>query len=137
MSGRLRAYLAYVSRLPSTDTTTTFEIRLIKLYVRILRFLDQVTVTFQKGSVKRWWDVVWKDSEIDGFEQDCNTLTMQVALDALPEEFRAAVLLCDVEQMDYLEIAETLHLPIGTVRSRIHRGRQQMRKTLEQFGWKP
>jgi RNA polymerase sigma-70 factor, ECF subfamily len=61
---------------------------------------------------------------------------MQVALDALPEEFRAAVLLCDVEQMDYQEIAETLHLPIGTVRSRIHRGRQQMRKTLEQFGWK-
>jgi RNA polymerase sigma-70 factor (ECF subfamily) len=62
---------------------------------------------------------------------------MQKALDGLPEEFRAVVLLCDVEQMDYQEIADTLHLPIGTVRSRIHRGRQQMRKTLEGLGWKP
>lgn len=63
--------------------------------------------------------------------------TMQQALDALPEEFRAVVLLCDVEQMDYQEIAETLGLPVGTVRSRIHRGRHQMRKTLEGLGWKP
>jgi len=62
---------------------------------------------------------------------------MQKALDALPEEFRAVVLLCDVEQMDYQEIADTLHLPIGTVRSRIHRGRHQMRKTLEKLGWRP
>lgn len=61
---------------------------------------------------------------------------MQRALDALPEDFRAAILLCDVEQMDYLEIAETLQIPVGTVRSRIHRGRSQMRKTLEEFNWR-
>ncbi|BDI28291.1 RNA polymerase sigma factor SigE [Capsulimonas corticalis] len=60
---------------------------------------------------------------------------MQKALDALPEEYRAAVLLCDVEQMPYSEIAEMLKLPIGTVRSRIHRGRTAMRKTLESLGW--
>jgi RNA polymerase sigma-70 factor, ECF subfamily len=60
---------------------------------------------------------------------------MQKALDALSEEFRAVVLLSDVEQMDYQEIAETLALPIGTVRSRIHRGRHQMRKMLEKSGW--
>jgi len=62
---------------------------------------------------------------------------VQKALDALPEEFRAAILLCDVEQMDYQEIADTLNVPIGTVRSRIHRGRHQMRKMLEKAGWQP
>ncbi|MEO7717003.1 MAG: sigma-70 family RNA polymerase sigma factor [Capsulimonas sp.] len=60
---------------------------------------------------------------------------MQTALDGLPEDYRAAVLLCDVEQMPYSEIAEMLGLPIGTVRSRIHRGRTAMRKTLESLGW--
>ncbi len=59
---------------------------------------------------------------------------MQEALDALPEDFRAAILLCDVEQMDYQEIADTLQIPVGTVRSRIHRGRSQMRKTLAEYG---
>jgi len=61
---------------------------------------------------------------------------LQKALDALPEDFRAVILLCDVEQMDYQVIAATLRIPVGTVRSRIHRGRQQMRKTMEQMGWR-
>lgn len=61
---------------------------------------------------------------------------LQTALDALPENFRAPILLCDVEQMDYQEIAQVLNLPIGTVRSRIHRGRGQMRATLARLGWR-
>ena len=61
---------------------------------------------------------------------------MQRALDALPEDFRAVILLCDVEQMDYLDIAATLQIPVGTVRSRIHRGRSQMRKTLDECCWR-
>jgi RNA polymerase sigma-70 factor (ECF subfamily) len=59
---------------------------------------------------------------------------IQVALDLLPPEFRAALLLCDVEQMEYQEIAQMLQLPIGTVRSRIHRARAQMRSALEKSG---
>lgn len=61
---------------------------------------------------------------------------LQKALDALSDEFRAVILLCDVEQMDYQEIADTLHIPLGTVRSRVHRARQQMRKTMESLGWR-
>jgi len=61
---------------------------------------------------------------------------LQQALDDLPEEFRAAILLCDVEQMAYQEIAVALNIPVGTVRSRISRGRAQMRKTLESLGCK-
>ncbi len=61
---------------------------------------------------------------------------MEQALAALPEDFRAVLLLCDVEGMEYGEIAQTLSLPIGTVRSRIHRARTQMRGHLERLGWR-
>lgn len=52
------------------------------------------------------------------------------ALAALPEEFRAAVVLCDVEGLSYDEIAAVLAIKSGTVRSRIHRGRRLLRKAL-------
>jgi RNA polymerase sigma factor (sigma-70 family) len=52
------------------------------------------------------------------------------ALAALPPEFRAAVVLCDIEGLSYEEIAATLGVKLGTVRSRIHRGRSQLRAAL-------
>ncbi len=52
------------------------------------------------------------------------------ALSALPPEFRAAVVLCDIEGLSYEEIASVLDIKIGTVRSRIHRGRAQLRAAL-------
>jgi RNA polymerase sigma-70 factor (ECF subfamily) len=55
---------------------------------------------------------------------------VQDALRTLPEEYRAAVVLCDVVGLTYEEIAESLSVPIGTVRSRIHRGRSQLREVL-------
>ena len=55
---------------------------------------------------------------------------VQRALDALPPEFRAAVVLCDIEGLTYEEIAATLGVKLGTVRSRIHRGRSQLRTAL-------
>lgn len=56
---------------------------------------------------------------------------LQKALAALPEAFRIAVLLCDVEGRSYEEIAEIMGSSIGTVRSRIHRGRLQLRRAME------
>ena len=56
---------------------------------------------------------------------------MQAALKALPPEYRAAVVLCDIEGFSYEEIAATLGVKLGTVRSRIHRGRAQLRSALE------
>src|SRR5437764_6847159 len=56
--------------------------------------------------------------------------TLQTALSALPEAFRAAVLLCDVEGKTYEEIAQIMGSSIGTVRSRIHRGRTLLRRTM-------
>lgn len=52
------------------------------------------------------------------------------ALAALPPEFRAAVVLCDIEGLTYEEISAVLDVKIGTVRSRIHRGRSQLRSAL-------
>jgi RNA polymerase sigma-70 factor (ECF subfamily) len=52
------------------------------------------------------------------------------ALDALPEQFRMAVWLADVEGFSYKEIAEILDVPIGTVMSRLHRGRKSLQKAL-------
>ncbi len=59
---------------------------------------------------------------------------LQEALDELPPEFRAAVVLCDVEGLSYEEIGATLGVKMGTVRSRIHRGRQALRASLENKG---
>ncbi len=56
---------------------------------------------------------------------------IQVALADLPPEYRAAVILCDIEGLSYEEIADVLGVKLGTVRSRIHRGRAQLRLALE------
>ncbi|MBC7680219.1 MAG: RNA polymerase sigma factor SigE [Pseudorhodobacter sp.] len=65
---------------------------------------------------------VYDDTHFDG--------DVQAALDALPPDLRAAVVLCDLEGLSYDEIAVTLVIKIGTVRSRIHRGRTQLRAAL-------
>ncbi len=56
------------------------------------------------------------------------------AIEELPENFRMAVLLADVEGFSYKEIAEILDIPIGTVMSRLHRGRKALQKTLVGLG---
>jgi RNA polymerase sigma factor (sigma-70 family) len=56
---------------------------------------------------------------------------VQQALEALAPEYRAAVVLCDIEGLSYEEIASTLGVKLGTVRSRIHRGRAQLRSALD------
>lgn len=55
------------------------------------------------------------------------------ALESLPEQFRMPVLLADVEGFTYKEIAEILDIPIGTVMSRLHRGRKALQKGLWEF----
>ena len=55
------------------------------------------------------------------------------AVEALPEHFRLPVLLADLEGFSYKEIAEILDVPIGTVMSRLHRGRKQLQRALWEF----
>ena len=55
---------------------------------------------------------------------------LQRALDALPAEFRAVVVLADMQELSYEEVARALNCPVGTVRSRLHRARGLMRRAL-------
>lgn len=68
------------------------------------------------------------------FEHHNLDLDVQAALAQLSPEFRAAVVLCDIEGLSYEEIADTLGLKLGTVRSRIHRARAQLRQHLAHLG---
>jgi RNA polymerase sigma-70 factor (ECF subfamily) len=58
------------------------------------------------------------------------------ALESLPEDFRTVVLLCDIEGFTYEEIANMLDVPIGTIRSRLHRGRNLLRTQLMDYAEK-
>lgn len=64
------------------------------------------------------------------FEFNNLDVDIQKALDALPPDFRAAVVLCDLEGLSYDEVAAALDVKLGTVRSRIHRGRTMLRASL-------
>lgn len=70
-----------------------------------------------------------EDELMDLFTDD----EVKNALEDLPENFRIPVLLADVEDFSYKEIAEMLDIPIGTVMSRLHRGRKAMQRKLYEF----
>jgi RNA polymerase sigma factor (sigma-70 family) len=122
-----------VFRSLSSYTPGTFEGWLHRITTNL--FLDQAR---RKAKIR--FDALTDDAEtripsraaapdtqvLDGlFDAD-----VESALAALPPDFRAAVVLCDIEGLSYEEIADVLDLKLGTVRSRIHRGRTMLRKAL-------
>jgi RNA polymerase sigma-70 factor (ECF subfamily) len=78
----------------------------------------------------------WRQPEDEGpgpeerYHQGVLRGDIEAALTELPPDFRTAVVLCDVQGMTYEEIAEATGWPLGTVRSRIHRGRKLLREHL-------
>jgi RNA polymerase sigma-70 factor (ECF subfamily) len=70
-----------------------------------------------------------EDEMMDFFSEE----EVKAAVEALPEQFRMAVLLADVEGFSYKEIASILDIPIGTVMSRLHRGRKNLQKRLYEY----
>ncbi len=66
-------------------------------------------------------------------EQTLSDEDVLAALDQVPQHFRAVILLTDVQEFSYKEVAETLGIPIGTVMSRLSRGRQLLRTFLADF----
>jgi RNA polymerase sigma-70 factor (ECF subfamily) len=70
-------------------------------------------------------DGFWK-----GIDAQLEATSILKALDRIPEEYRIAVTLCDIEEMSYEEAALTLDVPLGTIRSRLFRGRKMLRARL-------
>lgn len=83
----------------------------------------------------RTWEIADLEADADMSVME-STLEepLQLGLRSMNAEFRLAVVLADVEGMSYEEIAEIMNTSIGTVRSRIHRGRKQLRTYLEKHG---
>jgi RNA polymerase sigma-70 factor (ECF subfamily) len=85
-------------------------------------------------------DVRLHETLPDGSESPESTLlrrehqrALETALSSLPEAFREVIVLCDIEGQSYQQIAEVLEINIGTVKSRIARGREELRRRLEDF----
>ncbi|HET7385390.1 MAG TPA: RNA polymerase sigma factor SigE [Nocardioidaceae bacterium] len=122
-----------VFRSLSSYTPGTFEGWLHRITTNL--FLDQAR---RKAKIR--FDALASDADnripsgaaapdaqvMDGLFDD----DVESALAAIPPDFRAAVVLCDVEGLSYEEIADVLGLKLGTVRSRIHRGRAMLRQAL-------
>lgn len=73
-----------------------------------------------------------RSAETEALERLGDTEIIE-AMQALPEDFRTAVYLADVEGFSYKEIAEIMETPVGTVMSRVHRGRKSLRSLLAQY----
>jgi RNA polymerase sigma-70 factor (ECF subfamily) len=72
----------------------------------------------------------WQDTPDRQYEHANLDPDVQAALDSLPPANRAAVVLCDIEGLSYAEVAATLGVKVGTVQSRLHRGRARLREQL-------
>lgn len=98
-------------------------------------FLDKVRKR-KRAIIEPLPDEEWKQTPEpapgpqDRLEQGLLRGDIEVALRSLPPDFRTAVVLCDVQGLSYEEISEATGWPLGTVRSRIHRGRKQLRDRL-------
>jgi RNA polymerase sigma-70 factor (ECF subfamily) len=88
---------------------------------------------YQPGSLEGWLARIVTNVFLDEVQTGLSD-EIQHALAELPDEFRVPVVLCDVSDLSYEQIAESTGVPIGTVRSRIHRGRRMLRASLTAGG---
>jgi len=93
-----------------------------------------LTTTFDTANEQNsTWEFPSPDADNDPAAvllTDVLTEQVQAALDGLPEEFRVAVMLVDMDEMTYQEAADALSVPVGTIRSRVSRGRSLLRRQL-------
>jgi RNA polymerase sigma-70 factor (ECF subfamily) len=132
----LRAYRAYHQFEPGTNLKAWLYRILTNSFINSYRKKQREPQTVSDEEVQDWY--LYSKMAEDGMEPSAEAAVLeslpdedvQEALSSLPEQFRMAVLLADVEGFSYKEIAEIMGVPIGTVMSRLHRGRKALEKRL-------
>ena len=132
----LRAYRGFSGFAEGTNLRAWMYRILTNTFINSYRKKQREPVTVQEDDLDEWY--LYDKLGENGVEPSAEAEVIrsmpdedvQRALEALPEGFRLAVLLADVEGFSYKEIAEILGIPIGTVMSRLHRGRRALEKAL-------
>lgn len=132
----LRAYRGFAGFEAGTNLRAWMYRILTNTFINAYRRKQREPVTVHDDDIEDWYLYdklghagVEASAEAEVLERIPDE-DVQRALEALPEGFRLAVLLADVEGFSYKEIAEILGIPIGTVMSRLHRGRRALEKAL-------
>jgi RNA polymerase sigma-70 factor (ECF subfamily) len=135
----LRAYRGFAGFTPGTNLKAWLYRILTNTFINAYRKKQRQPVTVLEDEIPDWYLYDHLANGAGGGETasaEAQVLErmpdedVQAALDALPEAFRMAVWLADVEGFAYKEIAQILDIPIGTVMSRLHRGRKSLEKML-------
>jgi RNA polymerase sigma-70 factor, ECF subfamily len=132
----LRAYRGFETFREGTNLRAWLYRILTNAFINTYRKRQREPQTVSDDEVPEWY--LYEKLGGEGAEASAEAEVLealpdedvQEALAALPEQFRLAVLLADVEGFSYKEIAEILDVPIGTVMSRLHRGRRALEKRL-------
>ncbi|HEY7515836.1 MAG TPA: sigma-70 family RNA polymerase sigma factor [Vicinamibacteria bacterium] len=132
----LRAFRGFAGFAEGTNLRAWMYRILTNTFINSYRKKQRQPVTVADDELEDWY--LYDRLGESGVEASAETEVLeripdedvQRALEELPENFRMAVLLADVEGFSYKEIAEILDIPIGTVMSRLHRGRKALQKAL-------
>ena len=132
----LRAYRGFGGFEPGTNLRAWLYRIMTNAYINTYRKRQREPQVVSNDEVPEWY--LYDKLGAEGVEASAEARVLealpdqdvQEALASLPEQFRLAVLLADVEGFSYKEIAEILDIPMGTVMSRLHRGRRALEKRL-------